>query len=143
MLLEFTPGTPLCKEGLVFEPLRQMCVGVETLPPDWTCPEGFQLQHSLPQDPKELLGDRDGQKGKKKGKKPATTAWGAAQCEQIELAPVQIVCPVGYFQGKGKTGKTEACVTDKQVQGTFTCEPVSPTPTYPTQSTYTASQLAS
>lgn len=122
----------MCKEGLVFEPVRLVCTGLETQPPGWSCPEGFQLQHALPQDPKELLGDRDGpggpggaSKGKKKGKKPAATAWGAAQCEQIELAPVQIVCPVGYVQGKNKAGKTETCVADKQIQGTFTCEAVS------------------
>ncbi|KAL8443625.1 hypothetical protein Emed_006706 [Eimeria media] len=126
---EYTPATPICPPGMVFEPLNDMCGGLETLPPNWTCPEGFLLQHAVSQDPKELLGDRDVigpggvPKAKKKGKKAATPIWGSAQCEQVELAAVQIVCPVGYNQGKNKMGKTETCIADKQIQGTFTCEP--------------------
>ncbi|KAL8271494.1 hypothetical protein Esti_004529 [Eimeria stiedai] len=126
---EYTRATPICPPGLVFEALNDMCAGLETLPPNWTCPEGFLLQHAVSQDPKELLGDRDviGPGGvpkvKKKSKKAATPLWGSAQCEQVELAAVQIVCPVGYSQGKNKMGKTETCIADKQVQGTFTCEP--------------------
>ncbi|KAL8429594.1 hypothetical protein Efla_007451 [Eimeria flavescens] len=129
--MEYAEASPLCPVGLVFNEMTGMCSGLETLPPNYTCPEGFLLQHALPQDPKELLGDRDGPGGpgggpgkpKKKGKKPATTLWEAAFCEQVELAAVQIVCPVGYALGKNKMGKAEACVADKQIQGTFTCEP--------------------
>lgn len=124
LLERFTPAVPLCRNGLRFDAFQQLCTGIETLPPGWTCPEGFLLQHSLPQDPKAVLGDKDGEggKGKKKQKKPATTVWGEAQCEQVELAAVQIVCPVGYALGRSKMGKAEACVAEKQIQGTFTCE---------------------
>ncbi|KAL8442560.1 hypothetical protein Emed_007254 [Eimeria media] len=89
----------------------------------------FDLSSNMRQDPKELLEDRDVvgpggvPKAEKKGKKAATTIWGFAQCEQVELAAVKIVCPVGYIQGKNTIGKTETCIADKQIQGTFTCEP--------------------
>lgn len=125
VVTHYSPGTPMCPEGLVFEPERKVCNGIQTVPPEFTCPEGFMFQHAVAQDPKELLGDKDGKSVKKKFKKPAHTDWGAAQCEQVELAAVQIVCPVGYELGKNKMGKAEVCIADKQIQGTFTCEPVS------------------
>ncbi|KAL8427793.1 hypothetical protein ACSSS7_007516 [Eimeria intestinalis] len=125
---EYTPATPICPAGLVFEALNNMCGGFETLPPNWTCPEGFLLQHAVSQDPKEVLGDKDVvgpggvPKAKKKGKKAASPIWGSAQCEQVELAAVQIVCPGFFLVGGDCVKHTRAEPTAVDTQGSaFPC----------------------